>query len=59
MADILECISEESGKSVNELAARTGYSRRRVQQILSALMDRGRITSTPDWQYRESRRSNA
>ena len=58
MTDILECISEETGRSVSELADLTGHSQRRVQQILAALMERGQITSTPDWQYRESRRSD-
>lgn len=55
--DILTQIDEEEGKTVKELAADTEYSSRRVQRILEELMERGKITSTPDWQYRESRRS--
>ena len=59
MEAIIELIDEESGKSVKELASDTGYSSRRVQRILEELMDHGMITSTPDWRYRESRRSEA
>jgi len=59
MEAILELIDEEHAKSVTQLADDTDYSSRRVQRILEELMDRGRITSTPDWRYRESRRSEA
>ena len=57
LTEILDCIDEQTGKSVKELASDTGYSPRDVQRILEELMERGRITSTPDWRYRESRRS--
>lgn len=59
MDAILDLIDEESGKSVKELASDTEYSSRRVQRILEEMMDRGMITSTPDWRYRESRRTEA
>lgn len=58
MNTVLGVIDEETGKSVGELAEETGYSPRNVQHILAALMERGKITSTPDWEYRESRRSD-
>lgn len=56
---VLGQINEETGKSVKELASDTGYSSRHVQRILEELMERGKITSTPDWRYRESRRGEA
>lgn len=56
---ILEQIDEKNGKSVKELASDTDYSSRQVQHILEKLMEQGKITSTPDWRYRESRRSEA
>lgn len=56
---ILTLIGEDDAKSVQELADETDCSQREVQRILEELMDRGRITSTPDWRYRESRRSEA
>lgn len=59
MEAILEFIDEETKMSVSELADRTEYSARQIQLILEALMERGQITSTPDWQYRQSRRSEA
>ena len=57
MEAILEFIDEETKMSVSELANQTEYSARQVQRILEALMERGQITSTPDWEYRQSRRS--
>lgn len=59
METVLDWIDEETRRSIDDLAEKTGYSQRHVQQILAALMERGRITSTPDWRYRESRRSDA
>jgi len=59
MDAILEFIDEETKMSVSELADQTEYSARQIQLILEALMERGQITSTPDWQYRQSRRSEA
>ena len=59
MEAILEFIDEETKMSVSELADQTEYSARQIQLILEALMERGQITSTPDWQYRQSRRSEA
>lgn len=59
MEAVLEFIDEETTMSVSELASRTEYSAHQVQLILEALMERGQITSTPDWQYRQSRRSEA
>ena len=59
MERILEFIDEDTGMSVEELAAHTEFSSRHVQRILEALMERGQITSTPDWEYRQSRRSEA
>lgn len=59
MNAILELIDEEQAKSVEELSEDTDFSSREVQRILEELMDRGLITSTPDWRYRESRRSEA
>lgn len=59
MEAILEFIDEETKMSVSELANQTEYSARQVQRILEALMERGQITSTPDWEYRQSRRSEA
>jgi len=59
MEAVLEFIDEETKMSISELADRTEYSARQTQLILEALMERGQITSTPDWQYRQSRRSEA
>lgn len=59
MGEVLEEIDRDNGLSVYELAERTGYSQSHVQQILAALMERGKITSTPNWLYRESRRTEA
>lgn len=57
MESVLSQISTVDGKSVDELAQGTEYSSRQIQTILEALMERGEITSTPDWRYRKSRRS--
>jgi len=59
MEAILDIIDEETPKSVGDLAENTGYPSQQVQLILEALMEKGMITSTPDWQYREARRSEA
>lgn len=59
MEAVLEFIDEETKMSISDLADHTEYSARQVQLILEALMERGQITSTPDWQYRQSRRSEA
>lgn len=59
METVLGVIDEDTGRSVEDIAESTGYSPRKVQLILEALMDQGKITSTPDWQYRESRRPEA
>lgn len=58
METVLDWIDEDTKRSIDDLAEKTGYSQRHVQRVLAALMERGRITSTPDWQYRESRRSD-
>jgi len=57
MEEVLGVIDEDTKKSIDDLSENTGYSSQQVQLILEALMERGKITSTPDWQYRESRRS--
>ena len=54
---ILGLIDEETKMSIQEMAEQTEYSTRQVQLILEELMERGQITSTPDWKYRQSRRS--
>lgn len=56
MEAVLGFIDEDTKMSVRDLANATDYSARQVQRILEVLMERGKITSTPDWQYRQSRR---
>lgn len=53
---ILEEIDRETGYTVPELADRLGVGELEVQGGLEVLMERGAITSTPDWKYREARR---
>lgn len=53
---ILALIDETTGYTVPELADKTGLAENEIQSELSKLMDRGLITSTPDWKYRRSRR---
>ena len=55
---ILGLIDKDTAKSIPELADETGLTWREVRAGLAELMNRGRITSTPDWKYRESRRTN-
>lgn len=59
MEAVLGFIDEDTKMSVRDLANATDYSDRQVQRILEVLMERGKITSTPDWQYRQSRRREA
>jgi DeoR/GlpR family transcriptional regulator of sugar metabolism len=53
---IREVVDEQNGYTVQELARETGASMREVQRGLEELQDRGELTSTPDWRYREARR---
>lgn len=56
MADVMGLIDEDTAMGVDELSDETGYTIDSIQKILEALMERGKITSTPDWKYRQSRR---
>lgn len=53
---ILELIDEETGYSVPEFAEMLDIDERDVSYGLLVLMNQGKITSTPDWKYRRSRR---
>lgn len=53
---IYQTIDEETGYTVPELAERTGATQGEVQRALERMVERGHITSTPDWEYRRSRR---
>lgn len=55
---ILGEIDRQTGYTVGELADRIGTNNRHVQKALESLMERGKITSTPDWRYRLARRSS-
>lgn len=52
---ILEEIDEYTAFSAYNLARRTGHTVLEIQKGLEELMDRGEITSTPDFEYRRSR----
>lgn len=59
MQEILNHIDEDTALSIHELADRLDSTPRDVQRGLESLMDRGEITSTPDWKYRRSRRDRS
>lgn len=53
---IWDLIDRETGYSVQEFSDMLGVPIREVQSALESLMERGLITSTPDWKYRRARR---
>lgn len=55
--EILALIDEATGYTVHGFADELDTTVQEVQSALENLMECGKITSTPDWKYRLSRRS--
>lgn len=53
--EILELIDWDTGYTVKQFSNKLDVNEREIQNTLANLMDSGKITSTPDWKYRESR----
>lgn len=56
--EILELIGRNEGYTVRELSSELDEDEDTIQRALEKLMECGEITSTPDWKYRRSRRSD-
>lgn len=55
---ILAEIDQDTGYTVDEFAGMFDVHWKDVRSALANLMDRGLITSTPEWRYRLARRTN-
>jgi len=52
---ILQVIDRETAYTVQELAEMFDVHWKEIRSALEGLMERGEITSPPDWKYRRSR----
>lgn len=57
--EILEHIDHNTGYKVPEFADLLNTDKKTIQTALESLMERGQITSTPDFQYRRARRTKS